>query len=221
MKCASLHMGRESWARKIITGFTNILASHQSTWRGVRLLHSRSTVVDCTAVEWGMSRSSAVAESPIRSFTHHSLLQAGQSASLPGDLTFTNSGPSTIGAFETDEYEVKVPGLFHLGLTLRAAHYLLRTPDDAMVHINVQFTAMHPTARVHGIMGQTYRKEADREGRAQQLRAVNALLRHPAAADGATGRGFLDGTVADYLTSAADAADCRFSAFAGGHAATA
>ena len=146
-------------------------------------------------------------------------LQAGHSASLPGDLTFTNSGPSKTGAFETDEYEVKVPGLFHLGLTLRAAHYLLRTPDDAMVHLNVRFTEMHPTASVHGVMGQTYRVEADRADKEQEFQAMGSLLRHPVAADGATGKGFLDGTTADYLTSADDAANCRFSAYGDDHVA--
>ena len=138
-------------------------------------------------------------------------LQEGESQTLPGGAILTFNEASNAGTFPTDVYTVSVPGLFTLGISLRVAHPLLRTPTDAMAHINVMFTEMHPTAQVHGVMGQTYRD--DRNSRTMDYNVLGLLLRRPVAADGSSGKGFLDGKTEDYKTSSVSAPDCRFSSF--------
>jgi len=63
---------------------------------------------------------------------------------------------------------------------------------------------------VHGILGQTFREDEGRAKRAKDFSAVSRLLRTPVAADGETGKGFLDGVPGDYRTSKLEAPDCRF-----------
>ena len=138
-------------------------------------------------------------------------LQEGESHALGGGATLTFKEVSSTGVFPQDVYTVTVPGLFTIGVSLRVAHPLLRTPTDAMTHFNVVLEEAHPTDMVHGLMGQTFRKS--RASRAMDYSAMGSLLRRSIAADGPSGEGFLDGSTADYQTSSVSAADCRFSAF--------
>ena len=138
-------------------------------------------------------------------------LQEGETRTLAGGATFTFVGVSSTGVFPLDVYIVTVPRLFTIGISLRVAHSLLRTPTDAMTHINLVFSEMHPTAQVHGVMGQTYRKGHARRGMDYSL--LDMLLGRPVAADGPPGTGFLAGKTNDYKTSTVYSTDCRFSAF--------
>ena len=138
-------------------------------------------------------------------------LQVGETRTLAGGAKLTFDEISSTGIFPLDVYTVTVPGLFTISVSLRVAHPLLRTPTDAMTHINVVFTEMHPTAKVHGVMGQTFRD--DRSSRTMDFKVLGTLLRRAVAADGPSGKGFLDGNTEDYKTSGVAAADCRFSAF--------
>ncbi|CAI5476534.1 unnamed protein product [Closterium sp. Yama58-4] len=111
---------------------------------------------------------------------------------------------------DSDTYRVHVGGVASMELALHAAHPLLQTPDEAHIHFNVYIKYLNNTEAVHGVLGQTFRGEITRAKRAEEYGLLTRLLRAPIQADGETGRGFLDGDVEDYATSAIDAADCAF-----------
>ncbi|CAI5488650.1 unnamed protein product [Closterium sp. Naga37s-1] len=131
-----------------------------------------------------------------------------------GRLILSFVGQEKTGPFDVDVYTLRLENLLELELKLRAAHPLLQTPEDAQVHINLMFVDSNPSSEVHGVMGQTYR--SGREQRTMEYSRLAALLHHPVSVDGEEGKGFLDGQVGDYETSAVTATDCRFSAFNGG-----
>ncbi|CAI7812832.1 unnamed protein product [Closterium sp. NIES-53] len=146
--------------------------------------------------------------------THLPRLAPGESRSLAGGkVSLEFVGEEKTGPYDVDHYYLRIDGLLELDLKLRPAHPLLQTPDDAQVHINVMFTDASASSSVHGVMGQTYR--GGREARTVEFSRLAAMLHHPVSADGAEGKGFLDGQVKDYETSAVTATDCRFSAFNG------
>ncbi|GJP50908.1 hypothetical protein CLOM_g10061 [Closterium sp. NIES-68] len=141
-------------------------------------------------------------------------LAPGESRSLAdGKLSLQFVAEEKVGPYDVDHYYLRLDGLLELDLKLRPAHPLLQTPEDAQVHINLMFTDASASSSVHGVMGQTYR--GGREARTMEFSRLSALLHHPVSADGEEGRGFLDGQVGDYETSAVTATDCRFSAFNG------
>ncbi|GJP62027.1 hypothetical protein CLOP_g19132 [Closterium sp. NIES-67] len=140
-------------------------------------------------------------------------LKVGESKKI-ADLTLTFNKIEKVGPYDVDAYTVKIGDQMELDLRLRVAHPLLQTPDDAETHINVMFTDVSPSADVHGVMGQTYR--TGREKRTTDFSRLAAVLHHPVSADGAEGKGFLDGKVSDYETTSVTATDCRFSAFNSG-----
>ncbi|CAI5954245.1 unnamed protein product [Closterium sp. NIES-64] len=111
---------------------------------------------------------------------------------------------------DRDTYRVRVGGVASMELSLHAAHPLLQTADEAYTHFNVYIKYLNNTDAVHGVLGQTFRGEITRAKRAEEYGLLTRLLRAPIQADGETGRGFLDGDVEDYATSAIDAADCAF-----------
>lgn len=98
-------------------------------------------------------------------------------------------------------------------LSLRAAHAALQTADDAEVHFNLLLNDLAATPRVHGVLGQTFRRTPAQEARAQQYADLARVLGGPIQADGDTGAGFLDGTPEDYQTSHVLAADCKVSTY--------
>ena len=112
-----------------------------------------------------------------------------------------------------DAYRLKIGDLLDLKVTLRAAHPLLQTPEDAQVHLNVHFQRVGATEDVHGVMGQTYRD--GREKRSMDFNALSLLMGHPVSADSEAGKGFLEGQVRDYESSSVLATDCAFSAYGG------
>ena len=142
-------------------------------------------------------------------------LQVGESRALPGGVNFTFNHISPWGPEKknlSDVYFVKLPGLVTIRVQLRVeTHPSLRTSTNAWTHVDVALRQVHPTSKVHGVLGQTFRK--DRDSRAMKYSALGSLLRRSVAADGHSGAGFLDGSTADYETSSVSAADCRFSAF--------
>ena len=142
-------------------------------------------------------------------------LQVGESRALPGGVNFTFNHISPWGPEKknlSDVYFVKLPGLVTIRVQLRVeTHPSLRTSTNAWTHVDVALRQVHPTGKVHGVLGQTFRK--DRGSRAMKFSALGSLLRRSVAADGHSGAGFLDGSTADYETSSVSAADCRFSAF--------
>ena len=142
-----------------------------------------------------------------------SLPSAARAVELPGGLTFTFVGPTHEGPFEADAYRVAIDSLVTLDVAVRAADPRLQTPDDAKVHLNVQFTDVNPSVHVHGVIGQTYRP--NRVKRSSDFAALGYLLHRPVAADSAAGAGFLDGATSDYESSDVLAADCVYTAFGG------
>eukprot|EP00897_Mesotaenium_endlicherianum_P000304 jgi/Mesen1/10274/ME000785S09551 len=128
-----------------------------------------------------------------------------------GGLTVAFEGYEKSGAFDVDFYSVQIAGLLNMDVRLRVAHPLLQTPEEAEVHINVGFNSIENTPEIHGVLGQTYR--ADHTERAVNFENMAALLHGPIIADGESGKGFLDGTPRNYISSDVMATDCAFSAY--------
>ncbi|GJP29271.1 hypothetical protein CLOM_g2660 [Closterium sp. NIES-68] len=140
-------------------------------------------------------------------------LEPSESYNLDGGLAFVFKGYEQEGGgfFDVDSYSLRIGDKLAMDIKLRPAHPLLQTPDDAQVHLNVNFKHVSRSSSVHGIMGQTYRE--GRTERAIDYAMLSRLLRTPFSADGENGKGFLDGKAADYETSGVLSTDCGFSAF--------
>ena len=140
-------------------------------------------------------------------------LQEGETHALVGggDLTFHHIGSWGHHKDPEDVYLITLPGLVTIRLALRTEVRRWRTRSNAWTHFDVSLSQVHSSGKVHGVLGQTFRK--DRGGRSMDFRALTSLLRRPVAADGPSGAGFLDGSAEDYETSGVLAADCSFSAF--------
>jgi hypothetical protein len=112
-----------------------------------------------------------------------------------------------------DRFQVQIGDLLDLSLSMRVAHKLLRTPEDAEVHFNLMSNNSRVSEKVHGVLGQTYRNTDSQIMKAVKYSQLASLLGHPIQADGETGKGFLEGAVQDYVTSAVTSSDCKFSTF--------
>ncbi|CAI5961722.1 unnamed protein product [Closterium sp. NIES-64] len=132
-----------------------------------------------------------------------------------GGVVVTKVAEGREGPFDVDRYTVSLEGVGELDVRMRVAHPLLQTPEEAEAHFNIALTDIVTTPAVHGVLGQTFRDTPEQQSRALRYTHLSALLHHPIAADQEEGRGFLDGSVEDYVSSAITAPDCRFSAFAG------
>lgn len=143
------------------------------------------------------------------------MLDIGESYNLKGGLKFTFMGREKQGGgfFDVDVFNLKIRKYLNVDIKLRIAHPLLQTADDAQTHINIHFNHVASSNNIHGVMGQTYRQ--GREQRAMDYSALSGLLGTPIAADGPTGRGFLDGEAKDYRTSSVLATDCVYTAYDG------
>ena len=140
-------------------------------------------------------------------------LQEGETHALVGggNLTFHHIGSWGHHKDPEDVYYITLLGLVTIRLAVRTEVRRWRTRSNAWTHFDVSLSQVSSSGKVHGVLGQTFRK--DRGGRSMDFRALTSLLRRPVAADGPSGAGFLDGSAADYETSGVLAADCRFSAF--------
>lgn len=148
-------------------------------------------------------------------------LQVGGTFSDASGLIFTFLGTAKEGPYEVDQYSLGIGALLQLTLKLRVAHPLLQTPEDAEVHFNLLFDTLRPSPAVHGVLGQTYRR--DRPLRTLKAHMLAALLKHgagpksgaspEATAAGEAGLAELEGEAGDYLSSSVLSTDCRFSSF--------
>ena len=140
-------------------------------------------------------------------------LQVGETRSLigGGNLTFHHIGSWGHHKEPVDVYVITLPGLLTIEVALRVEHRRWRTRSNAWTHFDVSLSQVHPSDKLHGVLGQTFR--TDRGSRSMDFKSLTSLLRHPVAADGDSGAGFLDGSTADYETSSVLATDCRFSAY--------
>ena len=129
-----------------------------------------------------------------------------------GNLTFHHIGSWGHRKDPVEVYVITLPAeLLTIRLALRVEDRRWRTRSNSWTHLDVSLSRVHPSGKVHGVLGQTYK--TDRGSRSMDFKSLTSLLRRPVAADGPSGAGFLDGSAADYETSGVLAADCRFSAF--------
>ncbi|GJP30323.1 hypothetical protein CLOM_g737, partial [Closterium sp. NIES-68] len=138
-------------------------------------------------------------------------MQVGDSVTGAGGLKVEFRGLEKEGPFDVDYYLLTIDGLVSLDLRLRVAHPKLQTPTDAEAHINVGIAELEHTEEIHGVLGQTYR--ADHSQRAADFQRLIASLHRPISADGAEGKGFLDGTPRSYEASDVLAVDCAYTAY--------
>ena len=140
-------------------------------------------------------------------------LQVGEAFPLVGggSLAFHHVGRWGHHNDPVEVYIVTLPGLLTIRLALCAEVRRWRTRSNAWTHFDVSLSRVSSSTNVHGVLGQTFRK--DHGSRSMDFKALASLLRRPVAADGVSGAGFLDGSTADYETSSVLAPDCRFSAF--------
>ncbi|CAI5527312.1 unnamed protein product [Closterium sp. Naga37s-1] len=138
-------------------------------------------------------------------------MKVGDTVTSDGGLTVHFRGLEKEGPFDVDYYMLTIDGLISLDLRLRVAHPKLQTPTDAEAHINVGIAELEHTEEIHGVLGQTYR--ADHSQRASDFQRLIASLHRPISADGAEGKGFLDGTPRSYEASDVLAVDCAYTAY--------
>lgn len=140
-------------------------------------------------------------------------LNIGEKITREGELTVTFVAVEKKGPYDVDYYRVTIGDLLDMDVRVRVAHPLLRTPDDAEAHISMGFNYIKNTPKIHGVLGQTYR--AGRESRAIEFQKLTSLLHHNVGADTEEGKGFLDGSAEDYVTTSVMAPDCKYSAYQG------
>eukprot|EP00897_Mesotaenium_endlicherianum_P007153 jgi/Mesen1/6466/ME000033S05749 len=141
------------------------------------------------------------------------LLREGETFKALGGIEMTFVGVEKQNQFEVDHYTVKVAGLLDMDVLMRVARPDMQAEDDAEAHFNLGLNKIQATNGVHGVLGQTYRK--DHEQRAFDYQEIVTMLNAPVQADGKTGKGFLDGTPADYVVSDVLAVDSHFNSFVG------
>eukprot|EP00270_Netrium_digitus_P005897 TRINITY_DN17964_c0_g1_i1.p1 TRINITY_DN17964_c0_g1~~TRINITY_DN17964_c0_g1_i1.p1 ORF type:complete len:406 (+),score=72.77 TRINITY_DN17964_c0_g1_i1:63-1280(+) len=141
-------------------------------------------------------------------------LQVAESYTGPAGLTVTFTGVERKGPFDLDVYRIKIASIIDTEVKLRIAHPAMQTELEAYTHLSLNVKRIENTDLIHGVIGQTYRPDREREERAQKYQAISHLLHANIQADGETGGGFLDGKVADYSTTSLLSTDCKFSTFA-------
>jgi hypothetical protein len=135
-------------------------------------------------------------------------VQVGDAIVADG-ISFTLTSQTVWGSGDMDVFILRV-GDFKAEISVRAAHPLLRTPEDAFVHFNLKVDEFNPTTNVHGVLGQTFRTDAKHLLKTLEYSLLASLMRGPFQADGENGVGYLDGKMEDYMTSSLTAADCKF-----------
>ena len=99
-----------------------------------------------------------------------------------------------------------------MSVRMRVANPLLQSPTDAEAHFNLGINDVLKTDAIHGVLGQTYRK--DHADRAAKYYELSALLKAPVVADAESGEGFLDGEpLKDCMTSNVLTPDCTFASY--------
>eukprot|EP00271_Cylindrocystis_brebissonii_P017366 TRINITY_DN44_c0_g2_i1.p1 TRINITY_DN44_c0_g2~~TRINITY_DN44_c0_g2_i1.p1 ORF type:complete len:457 (-),score=43.55 TRINITY_DN44_c0_g2_i1:1016-2386(-) len=141
-------------------------------------------------------------------------LQAGESYVGAGGFKLKMIGLVKEGPYEVDQYNLVIDGLLDLDLHLRVAHQLLQSEGESRCHFSLSINSITATENIHGVLGQTYRK--DHAQRAEEFSLIAAKLHHNIQADGPDGAGFLDGVASDYKTSGVLTADSKFNVFTAG-----
>ncbi|GJP79120.1 hypothetical protein CLOP_g9360 [Closterium sp. NIES-67] len=111
-----------------------------------------------------------------------------------------------------DEFRLTVEGVLDMGVVARVAHPLMQTVAEAQAHFNVHIVQLNHTEGIHGVLGQTFRSETSCQVRSLRYRLLTRLLREPVDVESASGRGFLDGRMEDYVTSSIQSPDCMYAA---------
>jgi hypothetical protein len=125
-------------------------------------------------------------------------------------MAFTLSSQTTWGISDMDVFTLSI-GDFNAEISLRVAHPLLQTSAEAFAHFNVKVDSFKPTRDVHGVLGQTFRADAQHLVKMLEYKLLASLLRGPVVADGESGAGYLEGSMQDYQTSGPASADCKYS----------
>ena len=136
----------------------------------------------------------------------------GKTLSGVGGFSLSLDSFEKTGPFDVDSFSLKIAGLLDLSVRMRVANPLLPAPPDAEAHSNLGINEVKRTEAIHGVLGQTYRK--DHAERAAKYSELSALLKAPVVADAASGKGFLDGEpLKDYMTSNVLTPYCAFSSY--------
>ena len=136
----------------------------------------------------------------------------GQTLSAAGGFSLALVGLEKTGPFDVDFFSLKIAGLLDMSVRMRVANPLLQSPTDAEAHFNLGINEVQKTDAIHGVLGQTYRR--DHAERAAKYSEFAALLKAPVVADAASGKGFLDGEpLKDYVTSNVLTSDCTFATY--------
>lgn len=136
------------------------------------------------------------------------VLQAGELS-----LSFLGTFANEWGG-EEDKYTLTLGDRLQMALHVGPAVPAWQLPGDALVHFSFSIRHLDASPAVHGVLGQTYRNTAAQLLKAAKYTALGQLLRAPVKADGPTGLGFLDGRVADYISTDILSTDCAMSAMA-------
>lgn len=136
----------------------------------------------------------------------------GKTLTGAGGFSLSLDSLEKSGPFDEDSFTLKIAGLLDMSVRMRVANPLLQSPTDAEAHFSLGINEVQKTDAIHGILGQTYRK--NHADRAVKYSELSALLKAPVVADGESGKGFLDGEpLKDYMTSTVLTPDCTFASY--------
>ncbi|GJP35450.1 hypothetical protein CLOM_g19976 [Closterium sp. NIES-68] len=102
------------------------------------------------------------------------------------------------GPFDVDTYEIALEGLGKVYVTMRVAHPVLQTPEEAEAHFAIRLAEFKTTSASRGVLGQALNKVNLDDRGTLRYDHLSELLHHPIAGISTSRRSSLHG--ADYVT---------------------
>lgn len=140
-------------------------------------------------------------------------LEQGESyRSLDGQIVISYDNYQSHKLLPSDHYRVYLKDVAEIVVIAGPEIPELRSDDDAFIHLSVEMEKVAFSSQVHGVLGQTYLNAKGRlHGNSYRTKWNDLLVAEQV--DGPNGDGYLDGEVADYISSGLLFSDCHFSRF--------
>lgn len=140
------------------------------------------------------------------------LKQGENYRSLDGQIAISYDNYQSHKLLPSDHYRVFLKDVAEIHVIAGPEIPELRSDDDAFIHLSVEMEKAVLSSQVHGVLGQTYLNAKGRlHGNSYRTKWNELLVAQQV--DGANGDGYLDGEVADYISSGLLFSNCRFSKF--------
>lgn len=140
------------------------------------------------------------------------LKQGENYRSLDGEIIISYDNYQSHKFLPSDHYSVYLKDIAEIHVIAGPEIPDLRSDNDAFIHLSVEMEKAVLSSQVHGVLGQTYLNAKGRLHRNSYRTKWNNLL-VAQQVDGPNGEGYLDGEVADYISSGILSSNCHFSRF--------